>query len=92
MQRTDAGIAAPGKGHALGATHADQLIVDQIGRHADQGQAFPFLADHFVSGGKRNQMREAFHRNGVAVFHIGFDRICEREKFRHQLTWFRYSY
>ena len=83
VQRADARIAAPGKRHALGAAHADQLVVNQIRRHADQREAFAFLADDFMPRRKGNEMREAFHGNRVAILHVRFDRLREREKFSH---------
>ena len=36
VQRADARIAAPGEHQLGGAAHADQLVVDEIGRHAHQ--------------------------------------------------------
>ena len=41
MQRSHAGIAAPGKLQLRGAAGADQLIVNQVRRHADQRQVAP---------------------------------------------------
>ena len=77
MQRADAGIAAPGKHQLRGAAGADQLIVDQVGRHADQRQIAPALADDLVSGGERNQVSEAFQRHDVAVMNHFLDRLLE---------------
>ena len=52
MQRADAGIAAPGEHELVDAAHADELVVDQVRRHADQRQALALLADHLVAGGE----------------------------------------
>jgi hypothetical protein len=43
------------------------LIVNEVGRHPDECQIAACLPDHFMGGGKRNQMGEALHRDGVAV-------------------------
>ena len=51
VQRADAGIAAPGEDHLLGAAHADQLVVDEVRRHADQREVAAALPDHLVAGG-----------------------------------------
>ena len=67
MQRTDAGIAAPGERQLARAAHADQLVVDQVRRHADQVQVAPALADDLVAGRERDQVREAFQRDARAV-------------------------
>ena len=67
MQRADARIAAPGKLELANATRANQLIVNQVRRHADNRQVALRLANHFVPSGGRNQMRESFERNHVTV-------------------------
>ena len=53
--------------------HADQLVVDQVRRHADQRQALAALADHLVPGGEGDEMGEPFHGDRVAVLHMFFD-------------------
>ncbi len=73
MQRTDAGIASPGKRQGAGATSANQLIVDQVGRHPDQMQIALFLAQDLVPGSERNQMSEAFQRNALTIVDILID-------------------
>ena len=47
--------------------HADQLVVDQVGRHADQRQVLAALADRLVAGGERDQVGEALEGDRVAV-------------------------
>ena len=51
----------------VGAPGADQLVVDHVGRHAHEGEVAPALADDLVTGGVRDQVGEALHRDGVAV-------------------------
>ena len=65
VQRTDAGIAAPGERQRARAAHADHLVVDQVRRHADQVQVAPALADDLVPGSERDQVREALQRDGL---------------------------
>ena len=67
VQRADARIAAPGEDQLAGAACADELVVDQVGRHPDQGQIPAPLPDHLVSGGERDQVRESLHGHGVPV-------------------------
>jgi hypothetical protein len=74
-QRTDARVAAPGKDHLLHAAHADQLIVDQVRGHADQGQVLFLLPDDFVSGGVGNQVGKTFQGDHVAVKDVCGDRV-----------------
>ncbi len=91
VQRTHTGVAAPGKDQLLGAAGADHLVVDQIRRHADQGQIAFLLADDFVAGRKRNQMREAFQGRGGPVGHISIHRLGQGQEFSHGCTpavWF----
>ena len=83
MQRADARIAAPGKHQLVGAAHADELVVDQVRRHADQRQVLAALADDLVAGGMGNEMGEAFHRHRVAVADGGLDGFGERRNTRH---------
>ena len=82
MQRSHAGIAAPGENQLRCAARADQLIVDQIRRHPDQRQIAPPLADDFVPGGKGNQVREAFQRHDIAVANHFLDRLFEWKNVR----------
>ena len=67
VQRSYAWIASPGESQASGAAHANQLVINQIRRHADQAKIAPLLANDFVSCGGRNQMSKAFERNRIAV-------------------------
>ena len=49
------------------AVGADQLIVDDVRRHAHERQVLALMPDDFVAGGERNQVREALEGDGVAV-------------------------
>ncbi len=84
MQRPDAGIAAPGKDELLRRPDADQLVVDQVRRHADQRQPLLLLADDLVPRGEGDQMREAFHGDAVAIVHVAPDRLGEGEERGHR--------
>ena len=84
MQRADAGVAAPREDEFFRAAHADQLVVDQIGRHADQRQPLPSLADRLMPGSEGDQMRKPLHGDAVAVVEVAADRIGEGHEFGHQ--------
>ena len=75
MQRAHARIAAPGKRELRDAARADHLVVDQIRSHADQREIAPLLTNDFVAGRKRNQVRETFQRQYVAVVDIFLNRF-----------------
>ena len=85
VQRADAGIAAPGEHHLLRRAHADQLIVDQVGRHAHQGQVLAALADGLVAGGVGDEVREALEGGGVAVADDLLDGFGKRQELGHEL-------
>ena len=84
VQRADAGVAAPGEDELARAAHADELVVDQVGRHADQRQVAPPLPDDLVAGRERDEVGEPLHRDRVAVVHEGRDRFGERHDLRHR--------
>ena len=83
MQRADARVPTPRKDELGDATHPDQLVVDKVGRHSDQRQILAALADDLVAGSVRNEMREAFQSDGVAIMDGGFDGFRERGNSRH---------
>ena len=86
MQRADAGIANPGEYQLVGAAHADELIVNEVGRHADQREVPAALADDLVSRGKRNEMGEALHGHRIAVADGRFHGRGKREETGHADT------
>src|SRR5271165_2704440 len=67
MQGSDSGIASPGKHQPRGATHADHLVINQVGRHANQSQVLAPLADDLMARGERDQMSESLHRQHRAI-------------------------
>ena len=67
VQRADTGITAPGEDELAHAARADELVVNQVWRHPDQGQVAAPLPDHFVAGGERDQVGETLHSDGVPV-------------------------
>jgi len=85
VQRADARIAAPRENKLVDAAHADELVVDQVRRHADQSETLAALADDFVAGGMRNKVREAFQRHRVAIANSGLDGLGERRNTRHAI-------
>ena len=58
------------------------MIVDQIGRHADQGQIAAALPDNLVTRGKRNQVSEALQGDDIAVANDFLDRLFEWKNVR----------
>ena len=74
MQRADARIAAPGERELARAARADQLVVDEVGRHAHEMQVAPALADQLVAGRERDEVREALEREAGAVGDVLRDR------------------
>ena len=85
VQGADARIPAPGEDQLPRAAHPDQLVADQVGRHADEREVFPPLPDQLVAGRVRDQVREALERDDVAVVDEGGDRVSERKDLGHQL-------
>jgi len=75
VQRADAGIAAPREDEFARAPHADELVVDQVGRHADQRKVAPALPDDLMAGGEGDQVGEPFHGHGVAVADVFRNRV-----------------
>jgi len=67
VQRTDAGIATPGKDQFGHTAHADELIVNEVRRHPDQSEPFAALPYDLVARSVRDQVREALERNCVAI-------------------------
>ncbi len=67
VQRADAGVAAPREDQLAHAAGADQLVVDDVGRHPHDGQVAPALADDLLPGGDGDEVGEPFEGDGVAV-------------------------
>src|SRR5262249_34296861 len=66
------------------AAHPDHLVVDQVGRHADERQLAFLLADDLVPGGERDQVGEALQGDRHAILNVGGDRVVQRQEFGHQ--------
>jgi hypothetical protein len=79
MQRADAWIPAPGEDEFARAAHADQLVVDDVRRHAQERQVPPAAPDQLVPGGVRDQVREALERDRVGVADELVDRLPQRD-------------
>jgi hypothetical protein len=84
VQRPHAGVAAPRKYQLARAAHPDQLIVDQIGGHANERQVALLLSNDLVAGGEGDQVSEALQRDRPAIVNIGGDRGGERQEFGHR--------
>ena len=76
-QRTDTGIATPREHHLAHAAHANQLVVNDIRRHADDREVAAALADDLVSGRVGDQVCEPLHRDAVAIVDIVSNRLGE---------------
>jgi hypothetical protein len=86
MQRADAGIADPGEYELIGTAHADELIVNEVGRHSDQGEMAAALADDLVPRRKRDEMGEPLHGHRVAIADGRFHGRGKREETGHANT------
>ncbi len=86
VQRADAGVPAPREHELARAAHSDQLVVDDVGRHADECQVAPLLPDQLVAGRMRDQVREPLERDDVAVVHEVPNRVGERNDLRHAVS------
>ena len=67
VQRAHPRVATPGEDELGGAAHADQLVIDQVGRHPDEGEPPLALADDLVAGRMGDEMGEPLHGDRVAV-------------------------
>src|SRR5687768_3862279 len=83
VQGSDAWIAAPREHQPSGAAASDHLVVNQIGRHANQCEAGQPLTDDFVARGKRNEVSEPFERDALAGSDEARDGFGERQELTH---------
>lgn len=67
VQRANPRIPSPRKNESPCASQTDELVVDEVRCHSDQGQVPPALADDLMPRREGDQMREPFHRDGPAV-------------------------
>ncbi len=83
-QQADAGIAGIGEDHFLREAHADHLVVDDVGRHADQasGREIPGGSPHAPR--RRDQMGEALEGDDVAIIQVLGNGLFERQEFDHR--------
>ena len=72
------GIAEPAEDELAGDARGDHLVVDDVRRHAGQGQVAPALADDLVPGREADEVGEALDGHGVAVAHEVGDRVAHR--------------
>ena len=79
MQRADARIAAPGEDELARTAHADQLVVDDVGRHPHERQLTAPLPDQLLACRIRDEVREALERHHVAVAHELGDGFTQRD-------------
>ena len=70
VQRADPRIAAPREHHLVDAAHADELVVDEVRRHADDGEMPPALADHLMAGRMGNVIRHRRRAHFIGYFSI----------------------
>ena len=82
-EQADAGIADVGEDHLLRHAHADHLVVEHVGRHADQREIAKALADGLVAGGVGDEVGEPLERDGVAVVEVILDRLGKADELRH---------
>jgi hypothetical protein len=71
-------IPTPGRAGVLRAG-----LINKIGRHAYEAQVALLLPDNFMTGGKGNEMSEAFQSNRGTVVDIFCDGIMQRKESSH---------
>ena len=86
MERTNTRVTAPGEDQFAHTAHPNQLIVDQVWCHADQGQITATLTNDFVAGSKGDEVGKPLHRYGHPILDRGGYCLSEREKPGHQTT------
>ena len=74
----------PTRRQACARAHPDQLVVDQVRRHANERQLASRLADQLVPRSERDQVREALERDRVAVADERSDGLGEGRDLGHQ--------
>jgi hypothetical protein len=67
VQRPDARVAAPGEHQLPRGAGPDQLVVDDIRRHPDEGEVLVSLPDDLVPRRERNEVGESLERHHVAI-------------------------
>ena len=77
LQRADPGIATPRERQLGDAARSDQLVVDDVGRHAHEVEVAPLLADDLVPGGVGDEVGEPLHCQRVAVMHVLGDGVAQ---------------
>ena len=77
VQRTHPRITPPRECELANTAGADELIVYDIRRHTYQGQLAPLLPDDLVTGGKRNEVGEAFKCEEVSILYKFGNRLLE---------------
>jgi hypothetical protein len=75
VQWADAGVAQVTEDHLARDASGNHLVVDQVGRHANQRQLALALADDLVAGGEADKAGETLDRHRHAVVNIGGDRF-----------------
>ena len=83
VQRPYTGVAAPREHELARAAHTDELIVDQIRRHAYETQVALLLPHDLITGAEGYEMGEALHGDSGAVVNILRDSIMQRKKCSH---------
>ena len=85
-ERAHARVPAPREDELVGTPHPDHLVVDDVRRHPDQGEAADPLADDLGPGGVRDEVGEAFRRHRAPRFDVSRDGLGEFQKFGHAVA------
>jgi hypothetical protein len=70
VQGTRTRIAGPRKHELLGASHSDELVVNDVRRHANEREFATPLADDLVTRRERNQVSKPLQRDSVAIMDL----------------------
>jgi hypothetical protein len=81
-QGPDAGFR-PREDQLVGTAHTDHLIVDDVGRHADQGEVADPLADDLGPGRVRDEVGKALCRQRATRPDVAPDGLGELQELGH---------
>jgi len=83
LERAHARVAGVRKDDLAGAARGHHLVVNQVRGGTRQDEVFPSLANDFVPGGKRDEVRKAGGIHKVPVVHVLSDGFAQTGQFGH---------
>ena len=86
MQRANPRISTPRKNKLASGTHTNELVINHVGRHADQGQILFTLANNFMPCGMWDQVGETLHGHLVAVMDESVNGLTQCHNVSHDCS------